>query len=218
MIIVIGCNKGGAGKTTTATNIAVGLALKGQDICLVDADRQRSAARWQQDRETAGHIPKITLIEKLDNLSETLKTLSGKFEHVLVDVAGHNSREMITGAMVADVLLAPHQSSQMDLDTLEELQEQTQRITDLNPALKILVYQAISSPNPSVKEAERNDFLEYVGQFEKFVPLKSIGYYRKVYRDVIPKGQSVLEGDNLQAKTEMNTLIQEIFNDGSEYT
>ena len=51
MIILIGCNKGGAGKTTTATNLAVGLAIKGKDVCIVDADPQRSAARWYQDRD-----------------------------------------------------------------------------------------------------------------------------------------------------------------------
>jgi chromosome partitioning protein len=38
MIITIGSNKGGTGKTTTATNISVALATKGKDVCLVDAD------------------------------------------------------------------------------------------------------------------------------------------------------------------------------------
>ena len=40
MIIVVGCNKGGAGKTTTAINLTVALALKNKDVCLVDADPQ----------------------------------------------------------------------------------------------------------------------------------------------------------------------------------
>ncbi len=45
MITIVGCNKGGAGKTTTAVNIAVGLARDGFDVVLVDADAQRSASR-----------------------------------------------------------------------------------------------------------------------------------------------------------------------------
>ena len=211
MIIIVGCNKGGAGKTTTATNLAVGLAAKGNDVCLVDADPQRSAARWHQDREEAGHNPAITLVEKRDNISQTLRAMDEKFDYVIVDVAGRNSREMITGAAVAQVIVAPHQASQLDLDTLAELQQQTVRIRDLNPDLKVFIYHAMASTNPSVKETERREFLEYVGQFEEFQPLESISYYRKVYKDVIPIGQSVLEYGNEQAIQEVQSLIAEVF-------
>ena len=211
MIIIVGCNKGGAGKTTTATNLAVGLAAKGNDVCLVDADPQRSAARWHQDREEAGHNPAITLVEKRDNISQTLRAMDEKFDYVIVDVAGRNSREMITGAAVAQVIVAPHQASQLDLDTLAELQQQTVRIRDLNPDLKVFIYHAMASTNPSVKETERREFLEYVSQFEEFQPLESISYYRKVYKDVIPIGQSVLEYGNEQAIQEVQSLIAEVF-------
>jgi len=211
MIIIVGCNKGGAGKTTTATNLAVAAALSGKDVCLVDADPQRSAARWHKDRENAAHTPQIMLIEKLENLTQTLRTLGEKFDCVIVDVAGRNSREMITGAMVADIILAPHQASQLDLDTLEELQQQTKRIRDFNPELKVLIYHAMASTNPSVKDTERQEFLDYVSQFSDLKPLSSISYYRKAYKDVIPSGQSVLEFGNDQAKNEVNMLVEELF-------
>ena len=211
MIVIIGSNKGGAGKTTTATNLAVGLAHAGNDVCLVDADPQRSAARWHQDREEAGHAPGITLIEKRDNITQTLRSLHDKFDFVVVDVAGRNSRELITGAVVADMIIAPHQASQLDLDTLAELQQQTIRIRDLNPELKVHIYHTMASTNPTVREAERSEFLEYVANFPEFQPLESIGHYRKAYKDVIPLGLSVLEHINEQAKNEVQTLLQEVF-------
>jgi len=37
MVIIIGSNKGGAGKTTTAITIAIGLAKKGKEVCIIDA-------------------------------------------------------------------------------------------------------------------------------------------------------------------------------------
>lgn len=211
MISIIGCNKGGAGKTTTAINIAIALANKGLDICLVDADPQRSAARWNAERKSGELQPTITLVEKRDNISQTLRNLGEKIDHVIVDVAGRNSRELVTGAVVADQIIAPHQCSQLDLDTLSELEEQVVRIKDLNPDLKVWVYHTMASTNHSVRETERREFLEYVGEFSSLSPLQSVGFYRKVYKDMIPEGKSVLESDNQQAKEEINQLTKELF-------
>lgn len=45
MIVIVGGNKGGSGKTTTVLNLAVALARReGKEVCLVDADPQRSSA------------------------------------------------------------------------------------------------------------------------------------------------------------------------------
>jgi len=180
----------------------------------MDADPQRSAARWHQDREENNIEPKITLLEKLDNLSHSLESLKHRFDHVIVDVAGRNSRELITGGAVADIIVAPHQASQLDLDTMEELEFQTSRLRDMNPDLKVLIYQAMASTNPLVRDKERIEFLEYVAELEGFEPLKSIGYFRKAYRDAIPDGLSVLETDNQTAASEIEKLINEVISYG----
>ncbi|WP_410687947.1 AAA family ATPase [Avibacterium paragallinarum] len=211
MIVIVGCNKGGAAKTTTAVNVAIGLAMQGKDICLVDADAQRSASRWYAEREISGIKPNITLIEKRDNISQTLKQLNDKFDHVIVDVAGRNSRELITGGTVADFIIAPHQCSQLDLDTLIELQMQVDGIRTLNPDLRVYCYQTMATTNPILKEKERAEFVEFVSEFKDFTILKSVGHYRKVYRDVMTEGKSVLETSNEQAKNEILGLIEEVF-------
>tara|TARA_B110000977_G_scaffold164286_1_gene210684 strand:+ start:1790 stop:2425 length:636 start_codon:yes stop_codon:yes gene_type:complete len=210
MIIIIGCNKGGAGKTTTAINLAVCMAKKGLDICLVDADPQRSAAKWAAERESNGHRPTFTLVEKRDNITQTLKNLADKFEHIIVDVAGRNSRELITGAVIADKIIAPHQCSQLDLDTLGELKDQVVLIRDLNPNLEVWIYHTMASTNPVVRDTERREFEEYVSEFDTFRPLKSVGFYRKVYKDTITEGKSVLEFNNSQACYEIEQLTKEV--------
>lgn len=210
-ITIVGCNKGGAGKTTTAVNLSVGLAVAGYEVCLVDADPQRSACKWYAEREASNLLPKITLVEKRDNISSTLRTLGEKFDHVVVDVAGRNSRELITGAAVADLIIAPHQCSQLDLDTLGELQEQVIRVRDLNPSLQVYAYHSMASTNPSVRAAERSEFLEFLSEFPEIKPLSAVGFYRKAYKDSIPSGKSVLESDNAQAAAEINALLEEIY-------
>lgn len=211
MITIVGCNKGGAAKTTTAINLAVALASKGLDVCLVDADGQRSTSRWYAEREEAGHKPQLTLIEKRDNISQTLRSLNEKFDHVIVDVPGRNSRELITGGTVADFIIAPHQCSQLDLDTMEELQQQVVSMRDLNPNLKVFVYQTVATTNPLLMGNERNEFLGFVAEFEDLTALNAVGRYRKIYRDVISEGKSVIETENEKAKSEVFELMQEVF-------
>lgn len=211
MITIVGCNKGGAAKTTTAINLAVGLALEGFDVCLVDADAQRSASRWYAEREEADISPRLTLIEKRDNISSTLRSLDEKYDHVIVDVAGRNSKELITGGTVAHQIIAPHQCSQLDLDTMEELRQQVESMRYLNPDLKVYSYQTMATTNPVLQGNERFEFLEYVKEFDTMVPLKSVGCYRKVYRDVMSQGLSVLETGNQKAQEEVKSLLKEAF-------
>lgn len=212
VIAICGGMKGGCGKTTTATNVAVALAKRGHDVCLVDADNQRSASRWYAEREAGMLEPTITLIEKRDNISTTLRTLREKFDYVIVDVAGRNSKELLTGATVADVIIAPHQCSQLDLDTLIELRDQVVQVREaLNPELRVLAYHTMASTNPSVRETERKEFLEYLSEFPEITPLESVGFYRKTYKDAIPLGRSVIEGGNAIATEEIESLVNEVF-------
>ncbi|HEC5301907.1 AAA family ATPase [Enterobacter bugandensis] len=211
MITVIGGNKGGSGKTTTAVNLAIGLALRGKDVCLVNGDLQRTAAKHLAEREAAEVMPAITLIEKFDNLSQTLRALDEKYEHVIVDVAGRNSREFITSGVVAHQIIAPLQCSQPDLDTLIELQQQVEGMRDLNPDLKVYCLQSMATTNPVLRGNERKEFIEYLEEFPSIKTLESVICFRKVYRDCMSTGLGVLETDNAAAKSEMEKLMEEVF-------
>lgn len=211
MITVIGGNKGGSGKTTTAVNLAVALALRGEDICLLNADLQRSAAKWYAEREAAGHLPTLTLIEKFDSLTSTLRALDEKYAHVIVDVAGRNSREFITSGVAAHQIIAPLQCSQPDLDTLIELQQQIEGMRDLNPELKVYCLQSMATTNPVLRGNERKEFLEYLEEFPTIKAMNTVICFRKVYRDCMSNGTGVLETANEAAKQEISQLVGEVF-------
>ena len=48
--VLVASSKGGAGKTTIASNLAAHFALDGKRTVLIDADRQQSATRWCEKR------------------------------------------------------------------------------------------------------------------------------------------------------------------------
>jgi len=48
--VLVASSKGGAGKSTIATNLAAHFAVDGKNTVLVDADRQGSSLRWSEKR------------------------------------------------------------------------------------------------------------------------------------------------------------------------
>jgi chromosome partitioning protein len=69
--ILVANPKGGAGKTTIATNLAAYLAGKRQRVVIKDMDRQKSSARWLSRRprgfpEVRGALPDANLVKEAD--------------------------------------------------------------------------------------------------------------------------------------------------------
>ena len=87
MIILIGGNKGGSGKTTLAVHLADAISKNGGDVCLVDADRQASAANWSIERESLKNKKQIVTIQKYGNIQPTITSLHEKYEYIVIDVA-----------------------------------------------------------------------------------------------------------------------------------
>lgn len=208
MIILIGSQKGGPGKTTIAVNLAVEFARQGKDVVLVDADSQRSAARWHADREEQGHIPRIACVEKLGSIHLTLQDLANRYDTVIVDVAGKDSQEMRTAMTAADKLVVVVRPSQFDLDTLEHMSGVIQQAKDFNPDLQVLGLIAQAPSN--VYNSERADAGEYLADYPLIRALKTVIYERKAYRDVVGEGLGVVEWNNSKAKAEIQALAQEL--------
>lgn len=209
MIVLVGSQKGGCGKSTTAVNICTALALTGKDVVLVDADRQSTAARWAEDRAAHEQLAKVHCVQKYDNIRETLLDLAQRYEYVVVDAAGRDSRELRTGMTAADILLIPFRPSQPDLDTLPHLQEVMTQAKDLNPILKVRALLTMTPTNPQIQEAA--EAREYLQDYPDIVLLNTIICDRKVYRDAMSDGKGVLEFDNPKAREEINNLVEELF-------
>lgn len=209
MIVLIGSQKGGCGKSTTAVNICAYLAKNGHDVVLVDADRQCTAANWAMDRSGNKSLPVVHCVQKYDNIRETLLDLDKRYEYVVVDAAGRDSRELRTGMTAASLLLVPFRPSQPDLDTLPNLQEIITQAKDLNPELRVYGLITMAPTNPVVQETE--EAREYLQDYPEIKLLETILRDRKIYRDAMSDGMGVVEMGNQKATEEIESLMKEIF-------
>ena len=86
MIVALLNQKGGVGKTTLATHIAGELALRGQNVILLDADPQGSSLDWTQRRSQQG-LPRLFSAVGLarETLHQEAPELARRADHVIID-------------------------------------------------------------------------------------------------------------------------------------
>lgn len=210
MIVLIGSQKGGCGKSTTAVNVCALLANQGRDVLLVDADRQCTSANWAMDRAENKKLAVVNCAQRYENIREALLDFNKRYEFVIVDAAGRDSRELRTGMTAADILLIPFRPSQPDLDTLPKMKELIIQAKDLNSKLKTFAVLTMAPTNPVVKEDEESR--EYLCDYPELTLLNSSIYDRKVYRDAMSNGFGVVEMDNGKAKEEVLSVVEEVLN------
>ena len=198
-IICVANRKGGVGKTTLATNLAVALNNKGKSI-LIDADEQQSAFKWANQRDD------IECITIHSDLLEKLEQLDKEYEYILIDVAGRDSTIFREALLVSDTLIVPTQPSLLDLEVLDYMQEKITTAKKTNENLKayVLINRA------AVRTTELKDAIEFIAEFDQFKLLKTVLFERKQFRDAIVESKSVTEMNASKAKDELNQLIIEL--------
>ncbi|MDB5781684.1 division plane positioning ATPase MipZ [Caballeronia mineralivorans] len=209
MILLVAAEKGGVGKSTLATNLAVHLAHQGVDVVLLDTDGQATAAQFVERRDEAGITPAVPCVQRTGEVASTLRDLARRYQVVVVDAGGRDSREMRSAMAVASLVLVPTKASQADLETLPKVNELIGLARALNPELKAVAILSIAPSNPVIREVE--DARKLLAEFDQLELADTIIRDRKVYRDALLAGKGVTELDNSQARAEIQLLAQEFF-------
>jgi len=214
MIILIGGEKGGTGKTTLATNLAAMRALANRDVLLIDTDPQGSANYWAQSRDDEKIIPRVACIQKFGKgLTTEVQDLTHRYQDIIIDAGGRDSVELRSALVVADKAFIPIQPSQFDIWTLNQMDELVETAKAFNPDIQANVIISRSSTNPSVHESD--DTGKLLDDFDNLSLAGVIIRDRIAYRKAAKDGKSVVElkPKDSKAVNEMETLYKEVFGD-----
>ena len=114
MIISFASSKGGVGKSTACAAVAARLALRGEQVLILDLDQNKTLDRWGRKAK----IPGLTVRETDRDGFTTLfrETIAaGDMDHILIDLAGAREATALKAIARSDLVVIPAQASEPDL-------------------------------------------------------------------------------------------------------
>lgn len=210
MKVVVGGIKGGSGKTTIATNLTVISAASGNKVLLVDADEQRSASDWAEQREGLGvktGWSTIQLSGKLAGLQ--LQKLAADHDDVIIDVGGRDTTSQRSALITADVFVIPFKPRSLDIWTLGPLKTMIAEVRAINP--KLLCIALINQADPRGEDNE--GAIEMLKECPELVCYENTIGNRKAFGNAAAEGLGVieLERQDPKANQEIRMLHNYIF-------
>lgn len=148
-VIVVGNEKGGAGKSTVAMHLAIALLRMGKSVGAIDLDiRQRSFGRYLANRQAWSEKHGVALPrpeevrlspsaerdldlaenEETERFSEALVQLKQAHDFVIIDSPGADTHYSRLAHSSADSVITPINDSFIDFDLLAEIDPDTYQV------------------------------------------------------------------------------------------
>lgn len=231
-IWTIGNVKGGVGKSTACTNIAVVLALKGNNVVIVDADPNESAGsgQWHAKRlkqietlESSNadiELVAVDCLKTYGDICETVRSLAGRYDYVLVDTAGINSTEFASAGATSHMIVVPTEcdvynsnADELEMgfsaDSIARMNTEITKVTMMNRNCKSVSF--INKAPTRANATQRKETRKYLSTLSHLKPCKSsISYYEKIFGEAASMGASVVEYTHPKAKAQYQLLVDEL--------
>jgi chromosome partitioning protein len=190
--ILVANSKGGCGKTTIATNLAVAFANQGLKVSLLDCDRQASCLHWAEERDAqAPNVKTVANYHSADKLAEQIvHEQDNDSDVIIMDVTGrHTDASLFEEALKAsDLVLIPMLASSLDIKAGKRFVADlmTHRVMRATPRPIGVIYNR--AQNNSANKQRLEDFLRCLG-----VPVITEIKDSPVYVNAVEAGAGVIE-------------------------
>lgn len=192
-IIAVSNQKGGAGKSTVATNLATELSHRGFEVLLIDSDgEQQSAMVWSARRDQVnenGELPFVQVTHLPAKNLRNVHRLRDKYEYIIIDGGARITDEAHAAVAVADFLVVPVRTSELDIESTIQFLKIVSLGMKRNDQLMVSIL--INGINEQTVLGQT--VLEQLEQWEDFKLLKSrLGQYQ-AFQDAVSSGLGVVE-------------------------
>lgn len=212
MILMVGGEKGGVGKTTLATHMAAARAAMGRTVVLVDADSQGTSTIWSDARKEHQQVPQFPCVSlRGGKVHIELRELARHYQDVVVDTGGADSQEFRSAMLAADTLLMPLRPGSFDFWTLIKMGEVVALAEGFNDNLKAAV--CLSQVPPTALDRARKEAAEVMTDVPRFTLLNSLTVFRAAFNHSAGEGLTVDEMPRRDPKacSEIGFLHDELF-------
>ena len=203
--------KGGTGKTTIATNLAVMRAADGKKLLLVDADEQNSTVVWANQRDVLGIETMWTTVSFGGKaLRSQVLRMKDDYDDIIIDVGGRETTSLRAALSIADVCIIPFKPRSLDIWTLGGIKAVVSEMKQANPNLKVFSF----INQADAKGTDNEGSLSILEECEEIQCIPITVGCRKAFANAASDGLSVMElkTQDKKASQEMTQLYDFIYN------
>lgn len=191
--ICIAAQKGGAGKTTLARNLAVVAADDGQRVLALDLDPQQSLRAWWRDRESDAPVM-LADDPAPHTLRATLDAAQGRFDLVVIDTPPAAPSWLTETLGASDLALIPVRPSPDDLRAVGAT------IAAVGAADTPFAFIMSQTPRARITD----EAVRVIAQHGRIAPVNIA--QRVIYAETAATGQGVTETGDTKAAQELAAI------------